>query len=153
MSFVRWLLTAALFVNVSLAQSNPVPLIYQPLVPSSVPPGSSDFTLTVNGTGFVQGAVVGWNGIPLATTFISSSQLTATVPAQDVATSGTASVTVLSPSPGGGKSNVDYFTAREPFSGVSFGNKNVETGTESDRVLNADLNSDGAIDLVLLDLR
>jgi hypothetical protein len=36
----------------------PVPLINQPLVPTSAQPGGSSFTLTVNGTGFVSGSVV-----------------------------------------------------------------------------------------------
>ena len=38
--------------------ANPVPLINQPLVPDAVKPGSAGFALTVNGTGFVSGAVV-----------------------------------------------------------------------------------------------
>src|SRR5205085_4076949 len=40
------------------AQTNPVPLINQPLVPDAVAPGGPRFTLTVNGTGFVTGSVV-----------------------------------------------------------------------------------------------
>ena len=39
-----------------LAQSNPVPLINQPLVPEATAPGGPAFTLTVNGTGFVPGS-------------------------------------------------------------------------------------------------
>ena len=37
---------------------NPVPLVNQPLVPDATTPGGGAFTLTVNGTGFVSGAVV-----------------------------------------------------------------------------------------------
>src|SRR5215831_15286725 len=70
-----------------------VPLINQPLVPDAVAPGSAGFTLTLNGTGFVSGSVVNWNGSHLATTFVSGSQLTATIPASDIATAGTASIT------------------------------------------------------------
>jgi hypothetical protein len=73
-----------------LAQSNPVPLINDPLVPASAVPGISGLTLTVNGTGFVSGAQVEWNGAALATTFMSSSQVTATVPSSDLATATTA---------------------------------------------------------------
>ena len=36
---------------------NPVPFVNQPLVPSAVAPGGPDFTLTVNGPGFVS---AGW---------------------------------------------------------------------------------------------
>ena len=59
-----------------LPEPNPVPLISQPLVPDAVPPGGAGFTLTVNGTGFVSGSVVNWNGSARATTFVSNSQLT-----------------------------------------------------------------------------
>ncbi|HXZ39566.1 MAG TPA: IPT/TIG domain-containing protein, partial [Terriglobales bacterium] len=62
--------------SVAVAQ-NPVPLINQPLVPDTAQPGGEGFTLTVNGTGFVSGAVVDWDGHALKTTFVSSSQLTA----------------------------------------------------------------------------
>jgi hypothetical protein len=81
---------------IACAQS-PVPLINQPLVPSSVAPGNAAFNLTVNGTGFVHGATVQWNGVPLATTYISASQLTAAVPATIVAAPGTSTVTVSNP--------------------------------------------------------
>src|SRR5262245_51592669 len=84
---------AALHSNpAALAPPNPVPLVNNPLVPDSMAPGGSDFMLTVNGTGFVSGSVVVWNKKALATTFVSSSQLTAVVPATDIATAGTASV-------------------------------------------------------------
>jgi len=84
---------------------NPVPLINNPLVPTSLAPGSAAFTLTVNGSGFVSGSGVNWNGSALATIFASNSQLTATVPASKITTPGTAAVTVVNPPPGGGVSN------------------------------------------------
>src|SRR5580692_10784132 len=83
------------------ASPNPVPLINQPLVPDAVAPGGSGFTLTVNGTGFGTDSTVNWNGSPLATTFVKDSQLTASVPAADIATVNTAAVTVVNPAPGG----------------------------------------------------
>jgi hypothetical protein len=43
--------------------------------------GGAAFTLTVNGTNFVSGATVYWNGTALATTYVSATQLTASVPA------------------------------------------------------------------------
>ena len=79
--------------GVAVAQA-PVPLINQPLVPDAINPGGPGFTLTVNGTGFVSGAMVNWNGSARATTFVRESQLTATVPPWDITTLGTASVTV-----------------------------------------------------------
>lgn len=59
--------------------------------PSCSPSG---FTLTVNGANFVNGSVVDWNGSPRATTFVNSTQLTSTIPASDIASAGTASITV-----------------------------------------------------------
>ena len=67
--------------------------------PSAMPAGSPAFTLTVNGTNFVSGSTVRWNGANRTTTFVNSSQLTAAIPASDIATSGTASITVLNPGP------------------------------------------------------
>ena len=83
--------------TMTLAKSNPVPLIYQPLVPTSATPGSSGFTLTISGTGFASGSVVNWNGSPRATTVLSGSTVQATINAADVAKAGTASVTVINP--------------------------------------------------------
>src|SRR5205807_6465740 len=68
------------------------------------------FTLTVNGTNFVNGATVNWNGTPLSTTFVSSTQLTATVPASLIATAGTASITATNPTCPGATSTAQTFT-------------------------------------------
>jgi len=67
------------------AARNPVPFINQPLVPETLAPGSAEFTLTINGTGFVEGALVYWNGSPRQTFFQNAQQVTATINASDVA--------------------------------------------------------------------
>jgi uncharacterized protein (TIGR03437 family) len=77
----------------TVGASNP-PLITS-LNPGFVPAGNAQFTLTVNGSNFVNGAVVRWNGNNRTTTFVSSAQLTATIPAADVASAGLANVTVF----------------------------------------------------------
>src|SRR5206468_3433689 len=70
--------------------------------PACATPGGAQFTLTVNGTSFVSGSTVNWNGTTaLVTTFVSSTQLTATVPASLIATAGMASITVVNPNPCG----------------------------------------------------
>jgi hypothetical protein len=132
------------------ASPNPVPLINQPLVPDVVAPGGSGFTLTVNGTGFVPGSVVNWNGLPLATTLVTGSQLTASVPATDVATANTASVTVVSPAPGGGTSNVTFFAIHIPMP-VALGKADDPTGTNPHSAITADFNDDGKLDVVTAD--
>jgi hypothetical protein len=108
-----WLLPV-LASTMMLAQINPVPFVDQPLVPTSSLPGGPSFTLTVNGTGFVSGAMVKWNGTALSTTLVSSSQLKAAVPASNIAAAATASVTVFNPAPGGGTSSVAFFPVSAP---------------------------------------
>lgn len=88
---------------------NPVPTIGA-LNPSSTLVGSPSFTLVVTGTGYVNGSTVRWNGSNRTTQFISSTELRATIPSTDVATTGTRAVTVFSPTPGGGTSNSVNFT-------------------------------------------
>jgi Putative Ig domain len=95
--------------TLTLTINNQVPTTTS-ISPTCTAAGSADFTLTVNGTKFGSTSTVNWNGMALATTFVSSTQLTATVPTSLVATAGTASITVVNPSPGGGRSNVQTFT-------------------------------------------
>jgi hypothetical protein len=73
--------------------------------PTSAVAGQVAFSLTVTGTNFASTSVVQFNGTALSTTLNSSTQLTATVPASDVTSVGTAQITVFNPSPGGGTSN------------------------------------------------
>ena len=65
--------------------------------PSGTMPGTGAFTLTVNGFNFESGAVVQWNGAARTTTFVSNKQLTAAIPASDVASAGLVTVTVNNP--------------------------------------------------------
>ena len=78
------------------------------LSPSSASAGSAAFTLTVNGSGFVSGATVRWNGLNRTTTFVSAAQLTASIPASDLVTAGTAQITALNP--GSSESNALSFS-------------------------------------------
>jgi hypothetical protein len=79
------------------------------LLPSSAVAGSSGFTVTVTGTAFDPAATVQFNGTALATTFMSSSSLTATITASAIVAPGTASVTVVNPSSSGGVSAPSTF--------------------------------------------
>ena len=120
-------------------------------VPTATAPGGSTFTLTVNGTGFVSGAVVSWNGTALATTFVNSSQLTATVPALSIASAGTALITVSNPAPGGGTSNVLYFDVSSPASSVTVTQLQPNPISFGSFLITADFNGDGRLDLAYLD--
>jgi hypothetical protein len=134
-------------------QANPVPLVNQPLVPTAVTPGGPGFTLTVNGAGFVSGTTVDWNGSPRSTTFVSGSQLTAAILAPDIATAGTASVSVLNPAPGGGVSNVIFLPITQPSATVAFVGTDLSllTGSKAEFIDTADLNGDGKLDLIVCD--
>ena len=93
--------------------TNPAPTITS-LNPSSAIIGGSAFTLAVNGTGFVSGSVVRWNGSDRATSYVNNIRLTVSIPAADIATAGSASVTVFNPTPGGGTSNAVTFSIINP---------------------------------------
>lgn len=98
----------------TISGNYPVPFLTQPLVPSSIAPGGSAFTLTVNGTGFLSTSTIDFDGNSLATTFINQGQLQANVPATSIASAGSHSITVNSPKPGGGNSNAIYFPVASP---------------------------------------
>src|SRR5438876_1952199 len=97
---------ASLKIRVALAE---VPLVMQPLLPPSAAPGGAASTLTVNAVGLANTATVMFNGASLATTFVSGHRLTADVLAADIATAGTASITVANALGGGLRSNAVYF--------------------------------------------
>ena len=75
------------------------------LSPPSITMTAKNMTLLVNGTNFVTGAVVVFNGKERTTTFLSSTQLTAFIPGSDLTAAGTAAVAVVNPIAGGTASN------------------------------------------------
>ncbi len=105
-----------------LSSGNLVPSInVNGLSPASAVAGSvrTTMNLQVNGSNFTNVSVVRWNGMNRTTMFNSSSQLTAVIPASDVAAAGTAQVTVFTPAPGGGTSNAQTFTINNPAAVIS----------------------------------
>jgi hypothetical protein len=111
--------------------------------------GSSGFTLTTTGSGFQSGAVVYWNGAPLTTTYVNSTQATAAVPSSMITTPSTANIVVMNPDGSfiGTSSFSTYLTpvmsaAVSPASGSS--SSQTFTFTFSD--------SNGAADLTLVEV-
>lgn len=102
----------------AVVSPNPVPFLAN-LNPSVTSAGGAAFTLTVNGSNFVNGAEVRWNGAARTTTFVSANQLTAAIPAADIAVGGTVNVSVFNPPPGGGASATVSFTALNPIPVIS----------------------------------
>jgi hypothetical protein len=89
--------------------NNPVPTTTS-ISPTSKTVGSATFTLTVDGTNFIPTSVVNFAGSPRTTTYVSATQLTASIPASDLISVGTFNITVFNPTPGGGTSNAQTFT-------------------------------------------
>lgn len=92
----------------SSVQPNPTPSITA-LYPASITAGSQTFTLFIAGNGFIAGSsgtsTAYWNGSPRASTVnLNTNEIAITVLASDVASPGSAAVTVSNPIPGGGVS-------------------------------------------------
>jgi len=106
----RFKLSVASVATVLLAAS--MAFAAQPTItsisPNQATAGGAAFILTVTGSNFVNGASVQWNGANLPTSFLSSTQLRASVQATSIAAAGAASVTVWEKH--GGTSNVVSFT-------------------------------------------
>lgn len=132
---------------------NPVPFIDDPLVPTSIAPGGAGFTLTVNGTGFVSGSRVNWNGTALTTSFVSTSRLTASVPGSDIGSAGSAWVTVTNPAPGGGTSLPAFLRIATPVTSpsfVSYSQNTIFNHFGILQLLTGDFNGDRKLDLAFL---
>jgi Tol biopolymer transport system component len=78
--------------------------------PNSAAESGLAFTLTVNGSNFVAGSVVEWNGSSRTTSIVTANQLRAQITGADLSVAKKAAVTVFNPAPGGGSSNAATFT-------------------------------------------
>lgn len=107
--------------------------------PSSATAGAASFVITATGTNFINGSTINWNGAALTTSFVSATQLTATVPAANVASAGTATVTVNTT--GAGTSGALTFAINAQTSGVKkflFDATKAETAGNADWVIDED---------------
>ncbi len=108
---------------------NPPPPTITSLSSTSTVAKSAAFTLTINGTNFLPGArltVVRWNGTALTTTYVSSTQLTAAVPASLIVNPCTASISVVTA--GGTSSGVTFTVNPAPPIITSLGMTQVPAG-------------------------
>ena len=98
---------------ISFTVANPTAAI-QSINPTAAFVGSAALSMTVTGSGFVNGSTVLFNGTTLATTFMSASQLSATVPASSLGAAGDFPVAVSNPPPGGGVTAPVVFRVQYP---------------------------------------
>lgn len=93
-------LTLSPYSSGILVDNGVAPLILQSINPALFDVDeAATFTLTANGAGFTANSLVRWNGSQRPTTFVSGTQLTATIYATDVQVIGVFPVTVFDPSP------------------------------------------------------
>jgi uncharacterized repeat protein (TIGR01451 family) len=98
--------------------ANPTPTISS-ITPSSLVAGSSAQTITIAGTGFISSSAINLNGAALATTYVSSTSVTAAVPAAAITADGTAKISATNPSPGGGTSAIQNYVISVPVAAMT----------------------------------
>jgi hypothetical protein len=132
-----------------VASGNPAPLLNQAATPANPVIGGAGFTLNVLGGAFLPGAVVHWNGAPLATTYAGKTQLTAAVPAANAASAATAWITVANPGPGGGISNPFWFPITTPSEWLTMNRSDLPSGGRPQALAAADFDGNGTLDLLV----
>ena len=98
---------------ISFTVANPTASI-QAINPTAAFVGSAALSLSVTGSGFVNGSSVLFNGTALVTAFVNASQLTAQVPASSLGAAGDFPVAVSNPPPGGGVTAPVVFRVQYP---------------------------------------
>ncbi len=110
------------------------------VTPSQLAPGA--FTLTVDGSRFVNGAEVRWNGAPLVTTFVSGTRLVAT---GNATVGGPASVTVANPGPGAVSQSLVVTVASNVAVSVAPSGVNLATGEAAQFVASVTGSANGGV--------
>jgi hypothetical protein len=119
--------------NGTMSAAQTLTVVHAPVIdsidPATVIAGAPAFTLTAEGSGFVSGAVLKWNGVSLPTEFLSPGGLAAQVTAAQVATVRT--VTIAAVNPDGTASNPQTLTVAAAPSIVSLDPPSVTAGSAS----------------------
>lgn len=99
----------ALSSAVTLQITNPPAPTLGGVYPSAGPINAAA-AVTLNGTGFTAETTVTVNGATIPSEFVGSGEITATIPAADLALPGNVNIKVTTPAPGGGTSAAMTFT-------------------------------------------
>jgi pro-kumamolisin-like protein/MBG domain-containing protein len=121
--------------NASLVIFNTASPLALWLSPGSATAGGAGFTLTVSGANFTSKSVVLWNGSERTTKYVSSTQLTATILAADIAKDGTSLVTVAKPSPSAGTSSALPFVVQSSTPVATITGASLANGSGGSQVL------------------
>ena len=93
----------------TITYTNPAPVLSQ-MQPFFTPSGEAAVEIQLTGTGFIETSVVRWNEVDLVTEYVSPTRLNAFIPPAQHAIPGSATITVFTPTPGGGLSAGLTFT-------------------------------------------
>lgn len=104
--------SGGLLTSIVVSVNNPIPVISSLSPNTALDSREVPLPLTVLGVGFSSDSVVRFSGITLATTYVSPSELRATIPA-NLLVENLYLVNVFSPAPGGGNSNSLSFTVTD----------------------------------------
>ena len=116
----------------AIAINNPVPGAIT-LTPASAIAGTGTAQITVMGSSFVPSTVVYVNGQPRTTTYVSSTQLVASLTSADLATAGTLPIVATNPGPGGGSTAAASLPVNNPAPGsITVAPNVVTTGTATE---------------------
>lgn len=80
--------------------------------PDTAVAGSSSLSVSLTGSNFVPGATVNFNGSAISSNYVGPNQMTATVPANDLALAGVFPLTITNPGSSGGSSQPVNFTVK-----------------------------------------
>jgi len=151
-------MSAPTTVTANFLQGYPTPFVAR-ISPASVPPGGTNFTLTVEGVGFINGtSSIYWNGaaVPNPTSCTAAvpptlESCSVTVPAANISVAGTASVTVVNPnvSPATAASNVVLLPITKATSTVTDGSTPFSAGTNPQSLAVGDFKGNGELDIAV----
>jgi hypothetical protein len=120
-----------------IVQSPPAPVLNS-VSPNTASAGGAGFTLTASGNNFSNNSVINWNGNALTTTYVSAGTLTASVPASNITTPGTANITVATPGANSSSAVTFTITAQTSTKRFLFDATKAETVGNADWVIDED---------------
>jgi hypothetical protein len=99
---------AAQSIVITTGTSNPVPTILA-IMPAALRIGDSPQTITLTGTNFIPATTATYGGTTHAINYVSSTTLTMTLSASDIASIGTFTIALTNPAPGGGSVSTPFY--------------------------------------------